>query len=48
MKPDEEMECKKQQFGEAWPSMETPCKLCGKPYGEHYGLECPGEGEDTL
>ena len=29
------------QFGDVLVSNDTPCRYCGQPYGDHYGLECP-------
>jgi hypothetical protein len=31
----------KEQFGTDNPSSQDKCKLCGKPYGLHYGENCP-------
>jgi hypothetical protein len=31
------------QFGDELPAMSDPCCLCGQPYGEHEGLNCPEE-----
>ena len=33
------------QFGDVIVSDDTPCAICGQPYGEHIGLECPIDSE---
>jgi len=47
MKPDEELECRKNNFGKAWPEPKDKCKYCGRPFIEHAdGHACPVENED--
>ena len=29
------------QFGDVLPAPNVPCAICGQPYEEHNGLECP-------
>jgi len=51
MKPSEkELEIEEQyrrdcvaKFGSYPPSPWDYCNICGKTYGEHYGVECPEE-----
>lgn len=33
------------KFGTDNPSLNSVCQICGRRYGEHYGLECPTEEE---
>lgn len=35
------------KFGDILPNAATPCKMCGRPYGEHAGLDCPSSEEDA-
>ncbi len=33
------------KFGEGFPVMDTPCRLCGERYGDHQGTLCPSKAE---
>ena len=37
---------KERKFGYSlYVSKDEPCRVCGKPYGDHAGVECPKEDE---